>query len=62
MTSSGVIMGTFSFMSPEQVRGERLGPESDVFLLGSVLAATGHGPVSGALRQACADHLTERFT
>jgi len=46
LTSSGVLIGTFSFMSPEQVRGDRLGPESDVFSLGSVLAyaATGHGP------------------
>ena len=37
-------------MSPEQVRGERLGPESDVFSLGSVLAyaATGHGPFDSA--------------
>jgi hypothetical protein len=45
-----VIMGTFSFMSPEQVRGDRLGPESDVFSLGSVLAfaATGHGPFDSA--------------
>jgi serine/threonine protein kinase len=49
-TSSGVLIGTFSFMSPEQVRGERLGPESDVFSLGSVLAyaATGHGPFDAA--------------
>ena len=46
MTSSGVLVGTFSFMSPEQVRGDRIGPESDVFSLGSVLAyaATGLGP------------------
>jgi serine/threonine protein kinase len=46
LTSSGVLIGTFSFMSPEQVRGERLGPESDIFSLGGVLAyaATGRGP------------------
>lgn len=50
LTSPGVIIGTFSFMSPEQVRGEQLGPESDVFSLGSVLAfaATGHGPFDSA--------------
>ena len=46
LTSSGVLVGTFAFMSPEQVRGDRIGPESDVFSLGSVLAyaATGRGP------------------
>ena len=50
LTTSGVLIGTFSFMSPEQVRGERLGPESDVFSLGGVLtyAATGHGPFDAA--------------
>jgi len=50
LTSSGVLVGTFSFMSPEQVRGDRIGPESDVFSLGGVLAygATGHGPFDAA--------------
>jgi serine/threonine protein kinase len=43
LTSSGVLIGTFSFMSPEQVRGERLGPESDVFSLGGVLAYAATG-------------------
>jgi Protein kinase domain len=46
LTSSGVLIGTFSFMSPEQVIGTQVGPPSDVFSLGSVLAfaATGRGP------------------
>jgi serine/threonine protein kinase len=50
LTTSGVLIGTFSFMSPEQVRGQRLGPESDIFSLGGVLAyaATGHGPFDSA--------------
>jgi serine/threonine protein kinase len=50
LTASGVLIGTFSFMSPEQIRGERLGPESDIFSFGSVLAyaATGHGPFDSA--------------
>jgi serine/threonine protein kinase len=46
MTAQGTIVGTFTYMSPEQVTGSTVGPQSDVFSLGSVLtfAATGHGP------------------
>ncbi len=36
MTRAGTIMGTPNYMSPEQVRGERAGPPSDVFALGAV--------------------------
>ncbi|WP_306368163.1 serine/threonine-protein kinase [Nocardiopsis sp. CC223A] len=45
-TRTATVLGTASFMSPEQVRAERVGPESDVFSLGCLLvfAATGHGP------------------
>jgi len=36
MTRAGTVMGTPNYMSPEQVRGERAGPPSDVFSLGAV--------------------------
>ncbi|MFG2224460.1 serine/threonine-protein kinase [Streptomyces sp. NPDC048644] len=45
-TTFGTVVGSPSFMSPEQVQGLRVGPASDVFCLGSVLAyaATGRTP------------------
>jgi WD40 repeat protein len=51
-TSSGLLLGTPAFMSPEQARGEAIGPASDVFSFGAVLtfAASGQNPFGhGAL-------------
>jgi hypothetical protein len=46
LTQSGTVMGSPGFMSPEQAEGAEVGPPSDVFSLGAVLAfaATGEGP------------------
>jgi hypothetical protein len=56
LTTRGMVVGTPGFMSPEQAGGEQVGPTSDVFSLGCVLAyaaagtpAFGEGPPAAVL-------------
>src|SRR5271165_1959007 len=46
LTQTGLVVGSPGFMSPEQAIGGQIGPPSDIFNLGAVLAfaATGEGP------------------
>ncbi|MCZ4123958.1 serine/threonine-protein kinase [Streptomyces sp. H39-S7] len=50
LTNTGALVGSPGFMSPEQVRGDRVTPACDIFCLGSVLAyaATGKQPFGAA--------------
>jgi hypothetical protein len=50
LTRTGSMVGSPGFMSPEQVEDGTIGPASDVFSLGAVLAAacTGRSPFTGA--------------
>jgi streptogramin lyase len=49
ITGTGQVMGTADYMSPEQAKGEDVGPEADVYSLGMVLyhLVTGRVPFEG---------------
>ncbi|HEY8326305.1 MAG TPA: protein kinase [Ktedonobacterales bacterium] len=50
LTVGGMALGTPDYMSPEQIRGERVGPGADIYALGVVCYAmlTGRSPFGGA--------------
>ncbi|HEX4684444.1 MAG TPA: serine/threonine-protein kinase [Gemmatimonadaceae bacterium] len=54
MTRSGVMLGTPSYMAPEQIVGGEVGPQTDIFSVGAVLyeLLTGTRPFSGGPLQA----------
>jgi eukaryotic-like serine/threonine-protein kinase len=56
---AGAYLGTAAYSSPEQLRGERVTPKSDVYSLGATLyhAATGEPPFSGAPIEVANQHI-----
>jgi eukaryotic-like serine/threonine-protein kinase len=62
MTHQGVIVGTFRYMSPEQVQGKNLDARSDIFSLGAVLyeMVTGHKAFDGKSQLSAASSILEK--
>lgn len=60
MTATGAVLGTYAYMSPEQVNGHRPAAAGDVFALGVVLAfaATGRSPFEGETTAAVLRRIT----
>ncbi len=59
-TAPGAVLGTPHYMSPEQVRGEKSGPESDLYSVGVIAfeLLTGRLPFTGSPAEVMRQHVT----
>src|SRR5262249_16530746 len=62
VTREGAVIGTFQYMSPEQVEGREAGARSDIFALGAVLyeMATGKRAFEGKSQISIASSILEK--
>ncbi|HKW63070.1 MAG TPA: protein kinase [Candidatus Acidoferrum sp.] len=62
VTEAGVVVGTFQYMSPEQIEGKPIDPRSDIFSLGAVLyeMATGKKAFEGKSQLSVASAILEK--
>jgi eukaryotic-like serine/threonine-protein kinase len=63
-TRTGAYLGTAAYSSPEQLRGERVTPKSDIYSLGATLyhAAVGEPPFSGTPIEIASQHVSREPT